>query len=783
MKDIEKSIERSVRSCDWIYRNAGDSWSDGMFTGNGTLGIVASAPFGLEYLINSAEVFDALTGSPFRLTHQDVMRIIREENRRESSFIGKYECGERAFDTTVTPAALQIHFGPVGWAAPSVPRISQHLNLYEGILRTDFRSHRRNGSIESFTPRNTRLFCLHMNLNEPFATHFHTLYLFRPDCCRFSLPEWRETEEGSVLFEQKMFEGDDASFFCAMKIVSKTGQKLNFYGDGTYRKLTLSGEFELYLSIHSSRFSDHPAEDALFEVRNAVASGWDSLAEKHRAWWKEYWNRCYVFFSGERKLQRYFTFSLYESASVYGKSPMPGLNGLAYGPLNSFLYGVNTQGYTHDQNQQIPFLPFAPLNRMEFTESMADTYLAAAPRLRSHTRELFGCGGIFLPLCMNQSGGDLLQGGYRYTLCGSAYTGAVLAKAWRFSHDERVYKEKFYPLLKAFTEFYLGIMSFSGADGKYHLDWSVPPEIFTLTRDDTATLALLKTIIDVLLEAGAEYGMDDPFLDICRNLAAHYPDFAIHSAGGWWCGPDVPEDHAMYGGHLFYPFFPAESMEDTQKAEKTVEYFDQFAIERACEGHDGMLIPCYDWSWFNYFIVRQRLHPSMATWEELKDHIRLYGKENGFFTHCPVIPADPDVTENYIGKIRRVERVGRDGKSCFFNFAGGHSTLNPRAKRKAPPVPEGNAIFLFAAAEAMLQSWGGIIRLFPGVPADFSGKFYRMLTRGAFEVSAEMKKGKVTSCTIRALANGRFRLLDPGGGGRIITKELQKEELFEFCPQ
>ena len=90
LKDIAKHIERSVRSCDWIYRDAGDSWSDGMFTGNGTLGVVASAPFGLEYLVNSAEVFDALTGSPFRPTHQDVMRIMREENRKESSFIGKH---------------------------------------------------------------------------------------------------------------------------------------------------------------------------------------------------------------------------------------------------------------------------------------------------------------------------------------------------------------------------------------------------------------------------------------------------------------------------------------------------------------------------------------------------------------------------------------------------------------------------------------------------------------------------------------------------------------------
>ena len=780
MSEIQKKIERCVRSCDWNYEHAGTDWRDGLFTGNGNLGVLASAPSHLEWLINSNEVFDALTGDSFRLPHRETMRIFREERHKNSYFLEKYENGKQAANVTVTPAILQMHFGPVGWAAPSAPLVSQRLRLYEGMLYTSFRAHTRNGCIRSFTPRGHRLFCMHLNLDEPFARHVHTLYLFRPDCMRFAQPEWLGAGENTIAFTQKMFEGDNASFAVAMKVVPANNTRLRASGEGPFRSLSVQGEFDLFLSVFSSHYSADPLAAARSEVERGAETGFETLAAENGAWWRDYWNRCYAEFSGEKELQRYFTFSLYEIGAVFGEVPMPGLNGLAYGPTNSFIYGSNVQGYTHDQNLQIPFLPFLPMNRTEFTESLADTYLAATDTLKSHTRELFGCDGIFLPLCSNQLGGDLLQGVYRYTLCGSAYVGMVLALAWRFSHDERLYREKYYPLLKAFTEFYMGIMPFSGEDGKYHLDWSIPPEIYTMTRDDTATLAMLRTVLDVIIEAAVLYGMDEPFRAKCTDLVAHYPDLARHSTGSWWCGPDIPDNHSMFGGHMTYPFFPAESYPDTEIAEKTLEYYDKFAIERACEGVDGSLIPSYDWSWFNSVVTRQRLGHTAETWNELKRHIPDYAKENGFFTHCPVIIADPETTEKNIKTAPFVERMNWRGEIHGLDFAGGLSTPNPNAKRVAPSVVEGNSIFLFAAAESLLQSWGGVIRLFPGVPKDFSGWFHRMLAQGAFEVSAEMKNGRLADFRITSLAGGTCRLLDPRGSGKIITRTLAKGESFRF---
>ncbi len=68
------------------------------------------------------------------------------------------------------------------------------------------------------------------------------------------------------------------------------------------------------------------------------------------------------------------------------------------------------------------------------------------------------------------------------------------------------------------------------------------------------------------------FGVDESERTLWRDILAHYPKFARHPQGGWWCGPEIPDDHYMYGGHLFYPFFPAEADTDRETARRTLDY-------------------------------------------------------------------------------------------------------------------------------------------------------------------------------------------------------------------
>ena len=102
-------------------------------------------------------------------------------------------------------------------------------------------------------------------------------------------------------------------------------------------------------------------------------------------------------------------------------------------------------------------------------------------------------------------------------------------------------------------------------------------------------------------------------------------------------------------------------------------------------------------------------------------------------------------------------------------------TENPDAKRLAPAVLEGNSAFLFLASETLLQSHSGKIRLFPGVPDDFTGSFVSFLAEGGFEVSSAMKQGCIQSVRIKSLHGGKFRLANKGD----LEIELAKNEVFE----
>lgn len=105
-------------------------------------------------------------------------------------------------------------------------------------------------------------------------------------------------------------------------------------------------------------------------------------------------------------------------------------------------------------------------------------------------------------------------------------------------------------------------------------------------------------------------------------------------------------------------------------------------------------------------------------------------------------------------------------------------TANRDAKRLAPAVQEGSSSFLCMACEALLQSHGGEIRLFPGVPEDFSGSFSRLIAEGGFTVSAIMRKGRLIRAEITACRDGMCRVRP--APGTIREKYLRKNETMKI---
>jgi hypothetical protein len=73
-----------------------------------------------------------------------------------------------------------------------------------------------------------------------------------------------------------------------------------------------------------------------------------------------------------------------------------------------------------------------------------------------------------------------------------------------------------------------------------------------------------------------------------------------------------------------------------------------------------------------------------------------------------------------------------------------------------------------AVHEMLLQSWGGVVRVFPATSKTWQdASFERLRAEGGFVVSAGRKAGRTVRVEIRATTGGLLRLRDPFGDGPV----------------
>ena len=723
----------------------GRDWRDGMFIGDGQHGVLVYAPMHLEWLVNRNDLFDSRVNACDYLTHAEVCKRIAS-GEKHAQFLAAETAPQGGNDhrRTMSAATLKIRYWKgLEYYSPSAPSVSERVSTATGEHVMRVTAPWVDGTVTTLADRARDVVAV--SVRDADGPHRHFIELGRIEDDRLeTLPAWK-TDGSAVSFEQKM---PDGRTFAVALLVKGGSAKVETKGRDAF--LVQTGDCDIFLAVRCSRAGRPPQEAALAAVRAAAADGFDALAASNRAWWQEFWVRGgRVSFPERPDIERPWCYSIYQLAASYGRPPMPGLNGLAYGPLDAHTAGCGSQEYTHDQNVQIPIFPFFAANHPEVVASFADTYLAVTNELARQTRRLFGGDGFGPALCINQDGVEMPIGGYRYTLCGPAYSGLVLSLGWRHSRDRRLLKEKIYPLLKGFLGHYEAVMS-KGADGLYHVDWSVPPEIFTFTRDETAIVAMLKPCLETAVEAAEMFGCDAEKRAFWKDVLAHYPTPAKHPDGGWWCGPDVPANHYMFGGHLLYPFFPAGSFPDRATAEKTLDYIWKHAYEishATVPPH-----PHHEWSTWLITATMLRLGQRDAAWAMIGRFLDWHAKPNGLFTHNPVIVsgltgAEARANIAKAGRNRRVSFTGGD-----FDVPRGiltDLTTNPEAKRLAPSVIEGGAVFAFLINEALLQLRDGEVVLFPGIPNDMSCGFENFRTADGRTVSARMEKGKVVSRSVQ----------------------------------
>ncbi|MEN6344376.1 MAG: glycoside hydrolase family 95-like protein [Armatimonadia bacterium] len=271
----------------------------------------------------------------------------------------------------------------------------------------------------------------------------------------------------------------------------------------------------------------------------------------------------------------------------------------------------------------------------------------------------------------------------------------------RYAGDDERLRTHLFPLLKRAVGYYLHLLQ-EGPDGYLHLPVSVSPEYPQKAADTNYDLSLLRWGLTTLIETSRRLKLDDPLVprwtEVLQRLTPYPTD-----ANGLMIGKEVPfaQSHRHFSHLLMvYPLrlVTWEQPESQKLIETSLRHWIGF--EGALQGYS--------------FTGAAGIAAEMGRGEE---------------------------AAGYLGKF--LDRYVKPNTMYL----------------EAGPVIETPLSAAQALHELLLQSWGGVLRVFPAAPDSWPDlTFHRLRGEGAFLVSASRQGGKTQWVQVESLKGEPCRL-------------------------
>lgn len=389
--------------------------------------------------------------------------------------------------------------------------------------------------------------------------------------------------------------------------------------------------------------------------------------------------------------------------------------------------------FHHDLNTEFSYIAYLTSGDFDCGESFLDHLAERIPVFRRHAERFFGCPGIAVPGVTSLAGQPL--GGwpqYSFSPTTGAWLAALFADHWRYTQDEAFLREKALPFLSGVAEFLTALMK-RDERGFYKLPVSSSPEIHDetlaafLTPNSNYDQALLLRLFTDLAELSEAAG-DAEAAARWRGELEHLEPLSIDPENGLMLSPDelLQESHRHHS-HLM-ALYPLRLL-DPAKNEALIAASLR-RIDRLGTGN-----------WVGYsFGWMAALNAYCRRGDRAARLLRLF--------------LDAFVSSN------------------GFHLNGDYRDLGDSVLKYRPFTLEGNFAAMQAIHEMLLQSSGGVVRLFPALPADWKRvSFEELRAEGGLRVSAELRGGVLIHAALRSEADRTIRLVAPGmPERRIILK-------------
>jgi alpha-L-fucosidase 2 len=485
---------------------------------------------------------------------------------------------------------------------------------------------------------------------------------------------------------------------------------------------------ELAVAITSNRERSDPLALARARTASALSRGFDALLAPHLQWWRAFWATSSIELP-DAAIRRHYALAqyFYGAASRRGAPPMP-LQGVWTADAGAL---PPWKGDFHfDLNVEMSYWAYLQAGHFDEGAAYLDFMWSLVPAHRRFAARFFDTPGIVVPGVMALDGQPLAGWG-QYSL--SPVQGAWVADAfyrhWRYIADARFLADRAYPYCTLVADGLVALLK-PDAQGRLKLPLSSSPEIHDnslaawMTPLTNYDLSLIRSLFGSLAEMATSLGRRADVVKWSRLL-------------------DRLDPLAVDGATGVLKVSPTESLAESHRHLSHLMAIHPLGL-LTIAGGDG---------------DRRVIAASL-------DRLAALGTSNwvGYsFAWAACMEARAgraDDAERYLSTFVRAFLL-RNG----FHANGDQTRSGITRATYRPFTLEGNFAAAQAVHEMLLQSWGGVVRVFPAIPARWrDAAFTDLRAEGGYKVSARRSDGRTIEVRVEATRDGAVKLRDPFEG-------------------
>lgn len=538
---------------------------------------------------------------------------------------------------------------------------------------------------------------------------------------------------------------------------------------------------EHHFTLFVSAAAECSAQQAALTCAEALrACGNETeLFRGHCAAWKEFWSRSFVHLEQEDYLENLWYLYMYQLNSC-GRGRYP----FTFAGLWGWFKDSRNWGHFYHWNHQQNYWPVLSGGHPELYENYLSYRWSMLDHAKKDAANIFGAAGAFFSDISNLNGYNALEPDTVRNCSVGAQIALDFYRYFLYTGDKAFLTERAMPMMLACADFYQSLAR-PGEDGTMRLpDGATAYESYWPLKTTLTDLYVLKALLGAIRETGSDAGVGPAKLETYSALEQHLYSaltelieheghtLEIFSVGEKWDGEPVHYGEGEYPwspfpASLISPVWPAGCI--TLADEGTQEFNimcntarvlldrDVYRLGKiGCSGH----APAPE--------MAARLGMSEDMPRILRHFVQAYQIFPNGMMHFA------DVSQNQ-------QWSAIDRPRILLENADATQWEELHEKRLGDRTEIPSEWFLhcyFEAAanltaginEMLLQSCGGVLRVFPALPKEQDAMF-TLWGEGGFAVTSESCRGEIRYVAIRSTRGGVCRLVDPWPGEQLAVRQ------------